>query len=382
MPDFGAIFIIVVITTVIYRAGRRGKNAVRSFYQGRIAAWKGSSPAPAPRGVKVGAALATGLVGGVLYTRGFVGGLVQGWPDGSKAAHDWYEARTKKEATSAPATKPKPTTEQPAAVKDPGCRWIGPDVPRVGISIGMNCGERIAPGAPEPYCAKHLAMVEKLRAEKAALDRRSEELWAERAKAANGEPNRLCRYEMAGRRCLDLRDEKLGNGYCTTHDALVASERARTDEEPAEGPTLRLVTNNSNPNTEGSTGVPVETATGGDVRNLEQVRAELDSIIREQEAEREDAQQHLQRAMEDAKRHQALQHWVETSDFPDDVRGAALALADHLRGLVDAAAARIAAADGTLNDARQALSDVDPHRQVKTAVDTAGGMAVTDAYAI
>ncbi|MBC9000533.1 hypothetical protein [Micromonospora aurantiaca (nom. illeg.)] len=463
---------IAVIATVIYKAGGKGKAAVAGFYRGRVEAWKGSSPEPAPAGVKVGAAIATGAVGGFLYLRGFAKGMKEGWPTGSATARKWYEQRTKKEAgtdepglcpqadcranlakmgwpaqhqnrkrelcqydwktdsrwqrcpdcktillpgdkcvdcnttadrkakpvpTAAPETKPAAPAEQ----QDDTCQRFPLPWPST-----QQCTNPKAPG--EPYCQTCIDTIEK-----------QQTLTEELKKVARDEPHRLCRYNTGRSNCTDLRDEQLGNGYCTRHDALVAAENARTSQcrhvsppiggqGPGERCTdeatevgdlckrhaktadeqertnrrhLRLASDNTT-TTEGGTTVPIETATGGDVRNLEQVRAELDSIIREQEAEREDAQSYLQRVMEEAKWHTDLKHWVEGYNFPDDVIGAVRDLADHTNGRVNAAAARIAAADGTLSDARQALSEVDPHRQVKAAVDQAGGMAVTDAYAI
>ncbi|XTZ13953.1 hypothetical protein ACQSSU_20865 [Micromonospora echinospora] len=497
----GTIVALIILTHVIYKAGGRGRTAVRGYYQGRVAAWtsgwKGSSPAPAPKGVKAGAAIATGAVGGFLYARGFVKGMREGWPEGAKAGRAWYEQRRKKEA-QAKSTEPglcpdcrtnlaklgwpeqhqtrsgvlckydwhtdprwkrcgdcngilipgitecldctqkttasdqaaktdaspaeKPAGQSEPAAPDPGCRWIGESVP----DGRLQCGEPVDTG--KLHCPRHEAELALIEAGRAAERESAEERDA-----------RQCTYKVDGERCTDRKDFYLGNGYCTPHDAAVAlntrlpngqprciwgtsaaekpanrhgprcdkpqdqerdgyctphgqeylnrkheqDDRRRTEQRRATERHLHLAASNDNPTTDNRGGtVPIETATGGDVRNIEQANAELDSIIAEQTAELEDAQAAAMRVTDDIARHQKLQQWVETSDFPADVVGTAQALAGQLAGRLTAAQDRIAAADGTLQAARQAKADLARHTPVKAAVDQAGGMAINNAYSV
>lgn len=88
----------LVVCAVVYavrRGTRTASRAVKGAYRGRVDAWNSRHPAtPAPFGVKVSKAAATGLSGGMLALRGFTAGWRQGWPEGKQRGREWWDRRT------------------------------------------------------------------------------------------------------------------------------------------------------------------------------------------------------------------------------------------------------------------------------------------------
>lgn len=366
-----------VIAYVIMRAARRGKTAVKTFYRSRVDAWKGSKPQPAPAGVKAGAALATGLVGGVLFTRGFVAGVVQGWPDGAKAGRDWYQRHLAdrplkgKPADMSRCPKcrinlarlgwpimhnnrqgevcPYDWQTDPRWSRCPDCRTIL--IP--GIDTCLECeGKRTKASPKKPAPAKE--------------------------PAAQPAATVTCAHtDKCGNACPEPADLANNSIYCTGH----------TQDNTAGGPQrLRLVRNTDAPtqpgagHTEGVVPV-VDTMTGGEVRNLEQAFGELDSIEREATAELEDARAAAQRAEEDGGRYERFAQSMNLLKFSTTIVGTIGQLMEESQGRVAAANARAAAAERALAIVGQVREQLAPHANIREQGQAAGGVAASEAYA-
>ncbi|MEU7802700.1 hypothetical protein AB0B10_25910 [Micromonospora arborensis] len=370
-----ALLVIATITSVIYYAGHRGKKSVTGFYRRRVTAWKGSSPAPAPWGIKAGAVIATGAVGGFLYAWGFVKGLREGMPDGAKTAREWYAKRLaaeKKKEEELPGLCPVckfnlaknnwPVQHQNH--QGELCRYDWHTDPR--WERCPDCKAILVPGTK--VCTD---------CERIATNKQSGD--ADAPKVAQ---DKRCRATHDGKQCPETADPLLGNGYCTKDDALAAAAGQRPAGKTDNGrPRMRLVADPDGA-TEGANSMAIQTATNGDVRNLEQTLAELDAIIKEQVAEYEDAGQALNRAEADLAACEELKRWLIAEQFPPAMQGTAGDLANDLAGVVQAAKDRVAAADQQIQTARDAQTKLAPHGGVKAAVHDAGGMANRSGYAV
>lgn len=354
--DATTLIVIVAVAFLLVRAGRRGRNAVTGYYRRRVAAWKRSRPAPTPVGVKVGAGAATALVGAVLFTRGFVAGLREGWPDGKKAAQDWY----------AKHLADRPLKARPADTnRCPTCRR---DLARAGW--------------PQQHTNRH--------GEPCPYDWSTDPVWR-RCPDCQGilppggdtcphcidgqpaSPVQCAHHDDCDGQCPKPADLAGKSIYCTDHTKNDAGGKPAAAQ-----PRLRLV-HNADP-TAGGTPVAVDTATGGDVHTVEQANAELDAIEREQTAEREDAQLELARARKDETDHAQLLRWLDSEDFPAELRAVAGQIRDRIAGRIAAAQKRVAAADQLLSDVANAKRLLDPHTTIRDTRAAAGGMARRTAY--
>lgn len=380
MPDGGALLAIAILASVVYTAGGRGRKAVAGFYQRRVNAWKGSSPKPAPLGVKAGAAIATGVVGGGLYLWAFLKGMREGWPEGSKAGRDWYAKRLAKEANGGaeepglcPICKFNMAKHGwPVQHKNPQgelCRYDWHTDPRWRRC--PHCQAILIPGTTCTDC-----------------DQPKEEAQPAKANGANAsrsettgsqQPAQRCRAKHRGKQCPNDADPLLGNGLCTKDDALAA---ARPQNRPAKRrrPQVRLVAD-PEPGGEGEEKM-INSATNGDVHNLDQILSELATVVDEQTAEYEDAAQALKRAEDELIAGRELQHWLAGQEFPAPMQGRAADLVNDLEGAVKAAEDRLAAAEHQVLSSREASVALAPQTQVKDAVIAAGGMAQRSGYAV
>jgi len=123
--------IICLLWAAAYALKRGAQTASRDLmaaYHGRLGALGVQAPAKgskggrggrggrstpvkaASAGVKVGAAVATGLTGAALTGRGFVAGVKQGWPEGKQKGQDWWEKR-------GTGKSPEPTEVEPATAE-------------------------------------------------------------------------------------------------------------------------------------------------------------------------------------------------------------------------------------------------------------------------
>lgn len=361
-----------VIAFVIYKAVKRGRGAVTGFYQGRITAWKGSKPTPAPKGVKVGAALATGIVGGFLFLRGFTAGMVQGWPDGKKAGREWYDRKF--------------VSNEPDMARCPKCRV---DLAKQGWPIMHNkpngevckydwqtdprwkrcpdCKAILIPGIDE--CTECVAGTPRAR-----------KTTKPAAPQAEGPASSAIHDDMHPH-CIE--DGK----FCGNGRHFFPRTHSDAERQPApDAPRIRLVHSTQTPTGPGGSttqggAVAVDTATGGDVQSVEQAKTELASITREQQAEREDAQNEVKRLEQDQVKHAALVQWLTEQMFPTPLVARATEINARYLGRIHAAKQRIHYADAMLASAKRANEQLAAHDEIRSDVQRVG-MAKRSAYDI
>jgi len=288
-------------------AGRAVRRAYLERWQ-RFAAANDRSRSPvraSAAGVKTGAAVATAATAALLAGRGFAAGWRVGWPEGRQRAHDrWAHL-----ATNPPSSGP-PRTDATGATS----RWAPGAEPTPPIDIATGTGAPALDGAtPVPPASGFQPLTEA---------------------AAGG-------TGFAGRPAPD-------------------AVRGASDA-PAAGGASTTPTRTTD---SGGTAVAIDTTTGGEVLTMDQLLAELGTIINEAAADLEDAQADAQRATEDAQRVELMVASLRSMDLDEQTLTEVGALGDSAAARQAAADQRAAAAESRHAQASAARDGVQARHQV------------------
>jgi len=124
----------------------------------------------------------------------------------------------------------------------------------------------------------------------------------------------------------------------------------------------------------------IDTVTGGEVTDLESLKAELDAIMRESAAELDDATADAARADEEAGRIERMVSTLGGLQLPEQALAPIRGMADATQQRKTAATARAAAAEARSTQAVAALEAIQPHLAIKEMAAAAGGAADARLY--
>lgn len=300
---FGTSFAIVRGTE---HAGRQVRKAYRTRvarFTNRLGAARQTArgtPAPSPTGIKVGAALATGVLAAGYAGKGFLAGVRAGWPEGRRRAFERW-------GTPAQAAQ--------AADHEATARAAAAD------------GTPTTPTTPSSAEAAEAAE---------ATD----------AAAPTDGPSFVERTE---------------NGVGRPHLRVVDGT---TPADAGTGPVAGAAGDDGATHSTGGTAMAIDTVTGGEVLTMEQLEAELGTIITEAGADLEDARGDADRAKEDGQRIERMVASLTQLDLDADTLSEVGALADTASARQAAADQRAAAAEARHSQAQTALEGMRSRHQL------------------
>jgi hypothetical protein len=297
MEAIVGLVIVWAAAYAIVRATQGGWAASKRAYRKRADAWAQSHPAvePMPLAAKLATGVGTVLTGGVQTARGFLAGWRQGWPEGRAKGEAWAQRR----AEAARAAMAEQTTGPIPHIEPAQARADSPDS-RIANPEPVRAAEHTHDG-PDPV------------------------------QPAGPDP---------------VQD--------VPRDTGTRSGTVPQDTYP--GPPATETTNPTPK--EGHHPMPITTMSGGEVLNMDQLLAELDSIAKEASAELEDAQADKRRATAEQARYDAMVSSLKVLDLDSQTLSDVAALADAAAARRQAAEARAAAADATLAQAEATIKGV------------------------
>jgi hypothetical protein len=130
----------------------------------------------------------------------------------------------------------------------------------------------------------------------------------------------------------------------------------------------------------GTTKMPVNTATGGEVVDIDTALAEAKAMLKEAQTELDDAAADKARALEDASRVERYAISFGALDFPQRGKDLANALAQSNGDRKAAAEKRHTAAESRQNEAMALVTYLEKHKQIQEMGAEVGGMAGKAAY--